>query len=722
MMKKALVSTVFCAAAVLCALTGCGGSGKGTAKTVSGGYLPERIEQIQEGGMIPSGREAARQMEDAAYPEESLYGDWVRVYASGEEPLQYAPDVQTVQYPCYDEEGKEFELPFGCFPESMQFYPAGYGALSSSMARYELQREAEETGTVSVELSPFAQVAKVLGYGEGTVTLQDGETKDTNAMFQQMSYRGRGFVYAFSGSKLVMGYLDEAGSLFGGFDDSAITETNLFEMDYDVSFEGTVLTLTYGDQSAVYEPKCVAQEQKIKLDSAGLADGETPLDGILGITLDSSAGTGQVMYDIHDGYTDVPVTFLDNGTCTIAETSYRYLYSGDTLILQNESSSSSYCSYCPAVKSPGLAENSAFVVNGTEIAYDHDTVQRLTERGLQTDLDLNQLVGPRQVTDEFVMRLGSAQIRVRAANPYGQQIPLADCLVCAIVLDSSAGDVQKNGTFSFSANQTVEVGTTSYRTVEFLHLVPYEKKPGLLRYKAAGNGYLGTRMQGAEGQQKYGPYVLEPDQSADVIYEFDENNVLSTIRIEMPTLLYDGLQDNAPLDTLASMDAATLQGVMQARDTVLERLKAAFESAGVQVSINETSGEITLDSAVLFGFDSYELTEEGKAYLNSFTSVYASVLLDDSLNDVVTAICFDGHTDSSGSYYYNQTLSQKRAEAVRQWCMDSAEGSLTAAQNTRFEEISSATGYSCADPIYDETGKEDAAASRRVEIRFCVAD
>ena len=173
-MKKALVSTVLCAAAVLCALTGCGGSGKGTAKTVSGGYLPERIEQIQEGGMIPSGREAARQMEDAAYPEESLYGDWVRVYASGEEPLQYAPDAQTVQYPCYDEEGKEFELPFGCFPESMQFYPAGYGALSSSMARYELQREAEETGTVSVELSPFAQVAKVLGYGEGTVTLQDG--------------------------------------------------------------------------------------------------------------------------------------------------------------------------------------------------------------------------------------------------------------------------------------------------------------------------------------------------------------------------------------------------------------------------------------------------------------------------------------------------------------------------------------------------------------------
>ena len=75
MMKKALVSTVLCAAAVLCALTGCGGSGKGTAKTVSGGYLPERIEQIQEGGMIPSGREAARQMEDAAYPEESLYGD-----------------------------------------------------------------------------------------------------------------------------------------------------------------------------------------------------------------------------------------------------------------------------------------------------------------------------------------------------------------------------------------------------------------------------------------------------------------------------------------------------------------------------------------------------------------------------------------------------------------------------------------------------------------------
>ncbi len=183
-------------------------------------------------------------------------------------------------------------------------------------------------------------------------------------------------------------------------------------------------------------------------------------------------------------------------------------------------------------------------------------------------------------------------------------------------------------------------------------------------------------------------------------------------------LLSHGRFCEGALDTLASMDAGTLQGVMQIRDTVLDRLKNAFDSAGVAVSIDETSGEITLDSAVLFGFDSYELTEEGKAYLDSFISVYASVLLDDSLNDAVTALCFDGHTDS---YYYNQTLSQKRAEAVLQQCLSSAAGSLTAEQNARLEEISSAAGYSCADLIYDENGNEDAEASRRVEIRFYVA-
>ena len=718
-MKKALVSAVLCAAVALGALAGCGSSGKSTAKTLSGGYLPGRIEQIQEGGVIPSGQEAKRQMEEAAYPEESLYGDWVRVYASGEEQPQYAPETETIQYVCYDEEGKAFTLPFGCFPESMSFYPAGWGG-APSMALYNLQSEAEETGSASVALSSFAQIANVLGYGEGAVTLQDGETKDTNAMFQQMSYRGRGFVYAFSGNKLVMGYLDETGTLFGGFDDSQMTETNLFELDYDVSFAGTTLTLTYGSQKAVYAPKDIAEEQKMKLNEAGLADGVSPLDDILGVTLDSSTGTGQVMYDAHDGYLDAAMSFAGDGTCTIADKTYSYLYSGNTLVLQNESGQAAYTVYCPAVKSPNIAETSSFTVNGTEIAYDHDTVQRMTERGLQTDLDLNQMINSCQVTDEFVMTLGSAQIRVRAANPYGQPVPLADCLVCSIELDASTGEVQKNGMLSFSS-QTVEIGTTSYRTVAFLHSVPYEKKPQLLRYKAAGNGYLQTKTQGVEGQWKYGAYVLEPDQSADVIYKFDENNILKTIRIEMPTLLYKGLQDNAPLDTLASMDAGTLQGVMQIRDTVLDRLKNAFDSAGVTVSIDETSGEITLDSAVLFGFDSYELTEEGKAYLDSFISVYASVLLDDSLNDAVTALCFDGHTDSSGSYYYNQTLSQKRAEAVLQQCLSSAAGSLTAEQNARLEEISSAAGYSCADLIYDENGNEDAEASRRVEIRFYVA-
>lgn len=712
-MKRALVCAVLCAAVALGGLAGCGSSGGGstTAVAAAGGYLPGKIEQIQQGGIVPAGYEAKKALADSIYPEESLYGEWVRVYAADEEQPEYAPDAEVVEYRFYNESGVETAERHGCFPKSMSFYPAGYSQYTSGMNLYYLQRDAEDTGMVSVELSSFAQIEKALGYGEGSVSLQNAQQGSPDGFgLVGFDVGGSRVVYAFSGDTLVLGYLDE-----GGYDDSAMTETHLFELDYGVSMAGYSLTLTYGGQTATYAPKCIVEDQKIELSQAGLSDGAAALDDILGITLDSSAGMGQVMYEPHDGYVDAAMSFSADGSCTIADKAYNYIYSGNTLVLQSEAGQAAYNVYCPAVKSPNITETSAFVVNGTEIAYNRDTVQRLVERGLQTNLDLNQLIDSCQVTSEFTMALGSAQIKVCAANPYQKAAPLADCLVCSIELDSSMGDIQKTGIFS---SQTVQVGTTPYKTVEFLRSVPYEKKPHLLRYKTIGNGHISI-TEGA--QTAYGDYALKPDNNADVTYEFGENDILQKIRIEVPTLLYKGLQDNAPLDTLAAMDTSTLQGVMQIRDTVLDRLKKAFDSAGVSVSVDETSGEVTMDSTVLFGFDSYELTDEGKEYLDSFISVYASVLLDDSLGNAVTGISFEGHTDSSGSYYYNQTLSEKRAEAVRQQCLASAAAGLTAEQNTRLEQIATATGYSCSDPVYNENGSEDAAASRRVAIKFYVA-
>lgn len=66
-----------------------------------------------------------------------------------------------------------------------------------------------------------------------------------------------------------------------------------------------------------------------------------------------------------------------------------------------------------------------------------------------------------------------------------------------------------------------------------------------------------------------------------------------------------------------------------------------------------------------------------------------------------------GHTDSDGDAGYNQQLSQRRAEAVRDYLI---------AKGVSAERIS-ATGYGEAEPIASNATREGKAMNRRVELR-----
>jgi len=76
-------------------------------------------------------------------------------------------------------------------------------------------------------------------------------------------------------------------------------------------------------------------------------------------------------------------------------------------------------------------------------------------------------------------------------------------------------------------------------------------------------------------------------------------------------------------------------------------------------------------------------------------------------------ITIEGHTNSDGDYLYNLSLSQKRALAVMEflYAQDFADEQL-------FRTYLSASGRSFADPVLNESGKEDKDASRRIEIKF----
>ena len=141
----------------------------------------------------------------------------------------------------------------------------------------------------------------------------------------------------------------------------------------------------------------------------------------------------------------------------------------------------------------------------------------------------------------------------------------------------------------------------------------------------------------------------------------------------------------------------------------------AFAMARIDLHIDPVTGTIPIDSSLLYGTDEYEVTEEGKAVLRDIFGVYCSVLSQEKYRGFVSRIVIVGHTDTAGSYDYNLELSQKRAEAVRDFCLSDECG----IENVEWLRILlDAEGHSYDEPVYEADGSVNMDASRRVEIQF----
>ena len=234
--------------------------------------------------------------------------------------------------------------------------------------------------------------------------------------------------------------------------------------------------------------------------------------------------------------------------------------------------------------------------------------------------------------------------------------------------------------------------------------------------------------------------------SADSAVDTSSNGGGFELNIETPELNLDDIEiyDDIPENTinfsiesfkLESIDnfevedynrlddfsAEKLQEIETTKKDLLNKLTVAFSNAGINVDINETSGEISLDSSVLFGGDSAELSDAGKEFLNKFITTYTSVVFSEEFDGFISKILVEGHTApvSGDTYEDGLPLSQERADNVKDYCISSKTGVSDDFVGDLAATLK-AVGLSNSKPVKDADGNVDMAASRRVSFRFLI--
>ncbi len=166
---------------------------------------------------------------------------------------------------------------------------------------------------------------------------------------------------------------------------------------------------------------------------------------------------------------------------------------------------------------------------------------------------------------------------------------------------------------------------------------------------------------------------------------------------------------------LEALSESELKAIVEKKEDLTEDLIAAFEKEGIKVSANKKTGELAMDSSVLFGGDSAVLTADGKTLLDKFVKAYTSIVFSEKYKDFVAKTVVEGHTApiSGSTYESGLPLSKERAKVVKNYCVSLKDGkSLAKALEDK--------GCSNTTPIYNADGEIDLDACRRVCFKFVV--
>jgi len=181
---------------------------------------------------------------------------------------------------------------------------------------------------------------------------------------------------------------------------------------------------------------------------------------------------------------------------------------------------------------------------------------------------------------------------------------------------------------------------------------------------------------------------------------------------QMSEAEYDALTISQSL--AAGLDASGLgdtqkAALIQNQQALADEISSAMENSDVDAHVDSASGAVSLDNSILFGFDDATLSDKGKVALDSFMDAYVPVISKAKKQGSIADIVVEGYTDPQGSYDYNMTLSEERAQSVVDYCTK---------KHPEIAEYITAKGCSYDKLVYNEDGTVNDEASRRVEFHF----
>ena len=325
--------------------------------------------------------------------------------------------------------------------------------------------------------------------------------------------------------------------------------------------------------------------------------------------------------------------------------------------------------------------------------------------------DLTQTLGSRQLSAPIDMEFSGVPFTVRLINPYEKDAPMTDCFLIYFSCDSDQAAYSSFGS-------ELQIGSAVREDMqENLLKTAYQDTDGKLVFKI----FPSLKFGNMDPDRPYGEQLLKiEDFSMELIFVFGDDGILSTIEMQEPAYLFQGLEDNVSADQAAELTEEQVISATSLRDDILGQLSQAFQEAGVDVNIDQKKGTIRMANEVLFAVNEYELSDAGKDYVDRFIGVYADVILGEEFADQIEKIEISGHTDTDGTFEDNQELSDNRANSVYQYCLSSTTNGMDDIQRTAFEKLVKARGYSFSDPIFTKDGEVDKDASRRVEIKFFI--